>query len=282
MYLRRQLKELTIKDSFMFGAVMLDEENCRGLLEMVLGIAISRVEVSQEKSIVYHPEYKGIRLDVYAQDEKNTRYNIEMQVARKDDLGRRARYYHSQIDMELLLRGGDYAELPDTFVIFICDFDPFGEGKYCYTFETRCVEDECIRLGEGSISIFLSTHGKNEEVTSPGLVKFLRFVKADLDGSQREFGDKYISQLQQSIRCIKENRMMEERYMLFEEMLRDERAEGKAEGKAEDVLNLLEDSGPVPDDLRVRIMSEKDMEVLKRWLRLSVEVSSPEEFLKKM
>lgn len=70
--------------------------------------------------------------------------------------------------------------------------------------------------------------------------------------------------------------------MLFEEMLRDERAEGKAEGKAEDVLNLLEDSGPVPDDLRVRIMSEKDMEVLKRWLRLSVEVSSPEEFLKKM
>ena len=184
--------------------------------------------------------------------------------------------------MELLLRGGDYAEIPDTFVIFICDFDPFGEGKYCYTFETRCVEDECIRLGEGSISIFLSTHGKNEEVTSPGLVKLLRFVKADLDGSQREFGDKYISQLQQSIRCIKENRVMEERYMLFEEMLRDERAEGKAEGKAEDVLNLLEDSGPVPDDLRVRIMSEKDMEVLKRWLRLSVEVSSPEEFLKKM
>ena len=54
----------------MFGAVMLDEENCRGLLEMVLGIAISRVEVSQEKSIVYHPEYKGIRLDVYARDEK--------------------------------------------------------------------------------------------------------------------------------------------------------------------------------------------------------------------
>ena len=85
----------------MFGAVMMDAENCRGLLEMVLGIPIERVDVSREKSIVYHPGYKGIRLDIYARDEKNTRYNIEMQVAKKTDLGKRARYYHSQIDMEL-------------------------------------------------------------------------------------------------------------------------------------------------------------------------------------
>ena len=59
------LKELTIKDNFMFGAVMMDENNCRGLLERVLEIPIDRVEVSREKSIVYHPEYKGVRLDVY-------------------------------------------------------------------------------------------------------------------------------------------------------------------------------------------------------------------------
>ena len=49
-------------------------------LERVLEIPIARVEVSREKSIVYHPEYKGIRLDVYAKDEKHTRYNVEMQV----------------------------------------------------------------------------------------------------------------------------------------------------------------------------------------------------------
>lgn len=162
MYLRKQLKDLTIKDNFMFGAVMQDVENCRELLEMVLGITIARVVVSQERSIVYHPEYKGIRLDVYARDEKNTRYNIEMQVAKKTDLGRRTRYYHSQIDMELLFRGGHYEELPDTFVIFICDFDPFEERRYCYTFETCCVEDGHVRLQDGSITIFLSTEGRND------------------------------------------------------------------------------------------------------------------------
>ena len=41
---------------------------------------IDHVEISTEKNIVYHPEYKGVRLDVYAKDEKNTRYNIEMKV----------------------------------------------------------------------------------------------------------------------------------------------------------------------------------------------------------
>lgn len=33
---------------------------------MVLGFPIARVEISKEKSVVYHPEYKGVRLDIYA------------------------------------------------------------------------------------------------------------------------------------------------------------------------------------------------------------------------
>ncbi len=83
---KKQLKELTIKDNFMFGAV----------------------------------------IDVYVKDEKQTRYNVEMQVEKKPALGKRSRYYQSQMDMEMLLSGEDYAELPNTYVIFICDFDPFG------------------------------------------------------------------------------------------------------------------------------------------------------------
>ena len=102
---KHRLKELTIKDNFMFGAVMMDENNCKGLLERVLEILIDRVEVSREKSIVYHPEYKGVRLDVYAKDECQSHYDVEMQVKRKTALGKRSRYYQSQMDMELLLSG---------------------------------------------------------------------------------------------------------------------------------------------------------------------------------
>ena len=132
---KKRLQELTIKDNFMFGAVMADEDNCKPFLQMVLGVSIERVEVSKERSIIYHPEYRGVRLDVYAKDEKNTRYNVEMQVSREPALPRRSRYYHSQITAELLLSGTDYSELPETYVIFICDYDPFGKKKYMYNTE---------------------------------------------------------------------------------------------------------------------------------------------------
>lgn len=46
----------------MFGAVMSDENNCRRLLELILQFPIERVVVSKEKSMIYHPEYKGVRL----------------------------------------------------------------------------------------------------------------------------------------------------------------------------------------------------------------------------
>ena len=291
---KKQLKELTLKDNFMFGAVMMEEENCRRFLELALGFPIERVEVSKEKSIVYHPEYKGVRLDVYAKNEHNTRYNVEMQVAKKAELGKRVRYYHGQIDMELLLSGSDYTELPEVYVIFICDFDPFGKKKYRYTFTKQCEEEPGAQLQEGCKSIFLSTRGENDREVPGELVSFLNFVKADLSESETDFEDDFVEKLQNTIRRIKSNREMEERFMIFEEMLRDERAEGKAEGIAEGkaegkteavlemLLELMKDLGEIPDELRNRITSEKDLETLKKWHRLAARSESLDEFLEKM
>ena len=295
---KKQLKELTLKDNFMFGAVMMEEENCKRFLELALGFPIERVEVSKEKSIVYHPEYKGVRLDVYAKNEHNTRYNVEMQVAKKAELGKRVRYYHGQIDMELLLSGSDYTELPEVYVIFICDFDPFGKKKYRYTFTKQCEEEPGAQLQEGCKSIFLSTRGENDREVPGELVSFMNFVKADLSESETDFEDDFVEKLQNTIRRIKSNREMEERFMIFEEMLRDERAEGKAEGIAEGkaegiaegkteavlemLLELMNDLGEIPDELRNRITSEKDLETLKKWHRLAARSESLDEFLKKM
>ena len=226
----RKFQDLTIKNNFMFGAVMAEPKNCKGIIELVLGIEIDHVEVSKEKSMAYHPEYKGVRLDVYAKDENNTRYNIEMQVAKKPALGRRTRYYQSQMDMELLLSGQEYKELPNSYVIFICDFDPFGKRKYCYTFQPKCKEDPEVDLEDGRCCVFLSTYGENEDEVPRELVKFLKFVKANQEESQKDFQDYFVKQLQDSIRWIKSSREMEERFMIFEEMMKDEREAGKQEG----------------------------------------------------
>lgn len=61
MMKKKTLKELTIKNNFMFGAVMCDEDNCKEFLEMVLQIPIERVEVSKEKSsLLPQPDRYGI------------------------------------------------------------------------------------------------------------------------------------------------------------------------------------------------------------------------------
>ena len=107
---KKTLQEQTIKDNFLFAAAMMDGDNSKAFLSCLLGREIRHVEISYEKSIVYHPEQKGIRLDVFCEDEENTRYNVEMQVLNRKIL-KRARYYHGQIDVELLLAGMEYEDL---------------------------------------------------------------------------------------------------------------------------------------------------------------------------
>ena len=282
---RKTLQDLTIKDNFLFGAVMCVEENCKGFLEMVLGFSISSVVVSKEKSMIYHPEYKGVRLDVYAKDECQSHYNVEMQVKRKAALGKRSRYYQSQMDMELLLSGEDYSELPDTYVIFICDFDPFEEGKYRYTFKMTCKESVQTNLEDGRTIVFLNTHGKNESEVPKELVTFLKYVKADLAGSEEAFDDSYVEQLQNFIRKIKGSREMEERFMIFEEMLKEEREEGREEGRSvlkETLLLCLQSFGDVPDEVLEQIQAQQDMEVLKNWMQTAFQSKTLEEFVQKM
>ena len=280
----RKLAQLMFKDNFMFGAVMVNEEICQDFLELAVGFPIERVEISKEKSMIYHPEYHGIRLDIIARDEKRTHYNVEMQVAKRPHLGKRARYYHSQMDMELLLTGEDYAALPASYVIFICDFDPFSSKKYRYTFQNICAETG-RPMNDGSTVIFLSTCGENEAEVPEGLVHFLKFVKADLADSIQDYQDSFVRKIQESMARIKSSREMEERCMLLEELLREERAEGEAKGlvrgKAEGILLLLEDLGSVPDGLREKILEEQDMDILSKYLKLAAHAESVQEFADK-
>ncbi len=75
---------------------------------------------------------------------------------------------------------------------------------------------------------------------------------------------------------------------IYEEHLkavRDRRAEdeyvhdmGKAEGKAESIIQLLMEKGDVSEELSAKIMSEKDLDILKRWLAMAAKAESIQQF----
>ena len=281
----RRFQDLTIGDNYMFGAVMMENDNCRQLLERVLEMPISRVEVIKEKSMIYHLECKGVRLDVYAKDEKNTHYDVEMQLLKRDALPKRSRYYHSQMDMELLASGERYEKLPNTYVIFICDFDPFLDGKYRYSFQNVCKETE-KNLGDGAETIFLSTRGKNPDEVSDELVSFLEFVRAGQAGNSEEFGDTYVTRLQSTIRQIKENRGKERQYMMWQDLIDDAKEEGRQEGLQEGRQDLLKEmlssKGTLPDEVVQRIDQEKNLDQISAWARLAMDAKSLEDFIRRM
>lgn len=78
--MNKKLQELDLKDDFLFAKVMSDKEICKELLEKLLEVKINRIEMPEnQKTIDILLESKGIRLDIYVQDENSTVYNIEMQ-----------------------------------------------------------------------------------------------------------------------------------------------------------------------------------------------------------
>ena len=64
-------------------------------------------------------------------------------------------------------------------------------------------------------------------------------MTADLEESEKDFGNELVERFQKTIREIKADREMGGRYMIFEEMLREEKQEGKLEGKIEGAICLL-------------------------------------------
>lgn len=69
--------------------------------------------------------------------------------------------------------------------------------------------------------------------------------------------------------------------VLGEMIWNDGRTEGLVKGKTDSVLELLEELGNVPEDLRETIQKETDLEKLKAWHKISAKAESMEEFREK-
>ena len=82
-YRIKPVEELTMRDDYLFNALMKDEEICKGVVERLLGIPVREVkllEVQKELSSFY--DNKGIRMDVYLRDtDKDTFCDLKTLVA---------------------------------------------------------------------------------------------------------------------------------------------------------------------------------------------------------
>ncbi len=230
----------TLADNFIFCKVMTaNPDLCKELLELLLNIKIERIEIPvAERSFKVDYDSKGIRFDVYVKDGTGRCFDIEIQTTNRTNLAKRARYYQGLMDVDSLVSGADYSELNESYVIFLCMEDAFGNGLPVYDFHQVCKQDSEVLLNDGTHKVFFNA-SKYDKMPTESLREFFKFLNGLNAASD------FTDQLEQKVRYAKTNAQWRHRFMTWEQEMRiqvKEKSEQLAKEMAKDLANeMVED-----------------------------------------
>ena len=172
----KRWEDLTITDDFMFCKVMSDPDICKELLEILLHIKIDRLVFQEpQKSFRLTSESKGIRLDVYVKD-SNRVFDIELQTTNERNLELRTRYYQGVMDISELEKGEFFSNMKESYIIFICMFDPFGAGMPIYTVKQTFAENEKLIFDDKTHKIFYNVKAFEKIANDVETKAFLEYL----------------------------------------------------------------------------------------------------------
>ena len=259
---QKPFEELTIADDFMFCKVMEHESICKDFLEMLFSVKIEKITyLSSQNTVTTNSGAKTVRLDVLVKDKAGTSYDIEMQVANQYNLPKRMRYYQAALDISFLDQGYSYKTLNDSFIIFICLFDPIGKNRAIYTFENICVEDKTIPLQDGIKKIILNANAFNT-TDNKDLQGFLQYVKTG------KITTDYTGRIEQMIQTVKQNELARREYHILPAALMDAFDEGEAKGSRQKALetakNLFQFGLSVENIAKATGLSKAEVEALEK------------------
>ena len=220
-------------DDFMTACLQRNPE----CTELVLRILLNQpdLEVSDVRTQVFVENLlnRSVRLDVLATDHTGKKYNIEIQ---REDRGagrKRARYNSSMMDANLLKKGENFEQLPETYVIFITENDVLGKGQSLYQIE-RCILGSGEQFLDGSHILYVN--GRNQDETPIGRLMH--------DFSCTSASEMHYELLAEQVRYFKEQKegilimckaMEDMRNQALQEGLEAGRKEGIQEGRKEGI-----------------------------------------------
>ena len=179
----KPVEDLVFSDDFMFGAIMRDEQTCKGVIERLLKIKIDHIEYPElQKSLNSVYDKKGVRFDVYVACSDKV-FDVEIQSYTQKDIGKRMRYYQSMIDLDNLAKGHAYSELKESYILFLCLQDPFDAGLPVYTFNRTCKESSDIDLQDKTHHVIFNCDAFDKEEDAE-LKAFLEYVKSNRTESE--------------------------------------------------------------------------------------------------
>lgn len=149
---------------------------------------------------------RSLMLDVHGGDTQGRKYDLEME--KSDASPERSEVHVAAMVGEHLHANEPFKNLPEIYVIFMCEHDVIGNGRavnqFCYRNEDRFLEDESVEKGiepHASMSgrthiIFVNGDYKNDQTDIGKLIHDFKCSKAD---------DMYFSNLAERVRSMKED-----------------------------------------------------------------------------
>ena len=185
---------------------------------------------------------------------------------------KRSRFYQSLIDSSLLEPGAiNFNQMNDTCIIMITPFDLFGEGRYQYTFRSRCDENPALSMEDGAIRIFLNSHGKNPEEVSPELTEFLKYMESTDAALAENSANEKLKKIHKHVSQIKASEEMGVKYMQkWEEKVLDIE-KGREEGRILTEISVarfqFENKRPAEDTAKILKLSVNDIKKMEELFR---------------
>lgn len=207
-----------------------DTELCHGLIERLLGRKVGGLaSVIVQKDVSSGEGSKEIRCDAFCRGYNGTIYDIEMQRCRQADIDKRMRGYQALLDYKMMGSGDGFSLLGELYIIFICTFDPYGQGKAEYPIEPRDVRGFELPIDAGVHWVVLNSKAA-ANAERPELAALLEYV----EGNGVEDGDELLKRIDEKSALatadkeVRAQMRLEDKHALD---LRDTERKSRAEGE---------------------------------------------------
>ena len=176
--------DFSMMDDIAFRAYL---DNDPKLATFILRIVLNKKDIVVKKitaqKTISSLVGKSVILDALAVDSKNRVYNIEVQKVITKDIIYRSRAYMSLINVNNIDKGQDYSSLPETYVIFFCNFDIFKRKKQIYIFNKT--SDDGFQLNDKEHVVYVNCKSND---TSTDIGKLIHDMKSKI-GSKKCYNE---------------------------------------------------------------------------------------------
>ena len=174
---------------------------------------------------------------MYNEDSDKTVYDAEMQNQNNKtieslELPKRSRFYQGAIDIDFMNRGNLYKNLPDSNVMFICTFDPFGCGISRYTFTSTCEEEPKLQLRDGTTKIFYNSTYRGNDLPDD-LKELYDYVQTGIAESD------LTKKIDAAVVKGRKNEIWRTQYMKEWVVLQEAKEEGREEGREKEIFERI-------------------------------------------